>query len=222
MVDKAQTDVDNIIRDIIRDIKEMGQRTKLSIDRTVTSLKEQEIGLADKVIEMNREIDEFGDVVEDKCTRTMTIKVSPTQLRMLKGTLKMIIDLKSISGLAVEIAYITKATEGSPHIKPLVDIPRMSDILQEMLDGSIEALEKQDVELAMDIASRDEEIDALFDQVRRELITYMIEDPKKIANASHLTFASRYLERMGDHINNLCERVVYMVTGEKQDLNKRG
>ena len=220
MVDKAQTDVDNIIRDIIQDIKEMGQRTRLSIDRTVTSLKEQETSLADKVIEMNREIDEFGDVVEDKCTRTMTIKVSPVQLRMLKGTLKMIIDLKSISGLAVEIAFITKATAGSPHIKPLVDIPRMSDILQEMLDGSIEALEKQDVELAKDIASRDEEVDALFDQVRRELITYMIEDPKKIANASHLTFASRYLERMGDHINNLCERVVYMVTGEKQDLNK--
>jgi len=220
MVDKAQTDVDNIIKDIIQDIKEMGQRTRLSIDRTVTSLKEQETGLADKVIEMNREIDEFGDVVEDKCTRTMTIKVSPGQLRMLKGTLKMIIDLKSISGLAVEIAFITKATAGSPHIKPLVDIPRMSDILQEMLDGSIEALEKQDVELAKDTALRDEEIDALFDQVRRELITYMIEDPKKIANASHLTFASRYLERMGDHINNLCERVVYMVTGEKQDLNK--
>ncbi len=98
----------------------------------------------------------------------------------------------------------------------------MSDILQEMLDGSIEALEKQDVELAKDTASRDEEVDALFDQVRRELITYMIEDPKKITNASHLTFASRYLERMGDHINNLCERVVYMVTGEKPDLNKRG
>ncbi len=219
-MNKAQTDVDNIIRDIIQDIKEMGLRTKLSIDRTVTSLKEQETGLADKVIEMNREIDEFGDVVEDKCTRTMTIKVSPGQLRMLKGTLKMIIDLKSISSLAVEIAFITKATAGSPHIKPLVDIPRMSDILQEMLDGSIEALEKQDIELAKDTASRDEEIDALFDQVRRELITYMIEDPKKIANASHLTFASRYLERMGDHINNLCERVVYMVTGEKQDLNK--
>lgn len=221
-MDKAQTDVDNIIRDIVRDIKEMGQRTRLSIDRTVTSLKEQETGLADKVIEMNREIDEFGDVVEDKCTRAMTMKVSPDQLRMLKGTLKMIIDLKSISSLAVEIAYITKATAGSPHIKPLVDIPRMSDILQEMLNGSIEALEKQDVELAKDTASRDEEVDALFDQVRRELITYMIEDPKKIANASHLTFASRYLERMGDHINNLCERVVYMVTGEKQDLNKRG
>ncbi len=222
MVDKTQTDVDNIIRDIIKDIKEMGQCTKLSIDRTVTSLKEQKTGLADKVIEMNREIDEFGDVVEDKCTRTMTTKVSPAQLRMLKGTLKMIIDLKSISGLAVEIAFITKATASSPHIKPLVDIPRMSDILQEMLDGSIEALEKQDVELAKDTASRDEEVDALFDQVRRELITYMIEDPKKIANASHLTFASRYLERMGDHINNLCERVVYMVTGEKPDLNKRG
>jgi phosphate transport system protein len=91
--------------------------------------------------------------------------------------------------------------------------------LQEMLEGSLDALEKQDADLARSTASRDDEVDALFDQIRRELITYMIEDPTKIANASHLTFAARYLERMGDHINNLCESVVYIVTGLKVDLN---
>ncbi|MCK4937528.1 MAG: phosphate transport system regulatory protein PhoU, partial [Methanosarcinales archaeon] len=101
----------------------------------------------------------------------------------------------------------------------LVDIPRMSDQLQDMLDGSFEALKNQDVELAKSTALKDNEIDALFDQIRRELITYMMEDPKKITNASHLTFVARYLERMGDHINNLCENVVYIVTGEKVDLN---
>lgn len=215
----AKTDVDNIIQDIIRDMQEIGQYIKTSIDQSVTSLKEQNTGMADKVIESKKEIEELGDAIDDKCTRTMTLRVSPAQLRSLKGILKMIIDLKSIRDLAIEIAFITKVTSHAPHIKPLVDIPRMSEILQEMLDASLDALEKKDADLAKNIASRDDEVDALFDQIRRELITYMIEDPKKIANASHLTFASRYLERMGDHINNICESIVYMVTGLKVDLN---
>jgi phosphate transport system protein len=219
MVNIEKNDIDNIIQEIIKDIREMGLCIKTSIDNSVTSLKEQNTIMADKVIENKKIIDELGDVIEDKCTKTMTIKVSTNQLRMLKGGLKMIIDLGNIQGLAIEIAFITKATSQALHIKPLVDIPRMSDILEEMLDGSLDALEKQDADLARSTASRDDEVDALFDQIRRELITYMIEDPTKIANASHLTFAARYLERMGDHINNLCESVVYIVTGLKVDLN---
>lgn len=219
MVGNESDDVDGIITGIINDIKEMGHKVKSSIDLTVTSLKEQDTSMADRVIEENTVINELGDVIEDRCTRTMTMKVSTVQLRILKGVLKMIIDLNNISNLAVEVAFITKVTFQSPHIKKLVDIPRMSVILQDMLDASLDALEKQDAEMARVTAARDEEVDALFDQIRRELITYMIEDPKKIANASHLTFASRYLERMGDHINNLCESVVYMVTGEKVNLN---
>ena len=214
-----KNDIDNIIKEIIKDIREMGLCIKTSIDGSVTSLTEQNTSMADKVIENKKKIDKLGDVIEDKCTKTMTMKVSPSQLRMLKGGLKMIIDLGNIQDLAIEIAFITKATAQAPHIKPLVDIPRMSDILQEMLDGSLDALEKQDADLARSIASRDDEVDALFDQIRRELITYMIEEPQKIANASHLTFSARYLERMGDHINNLCESVVYIVTGLKEDLN---
>jgi phosphate transport system protein len=219
MVNIEKNDIDNIIQEIIKDIREMGLCIKTSIDNSVTSLKEQNTIMADKVIENKKIIDELGDVIEDKCTKTMTIKVSTNQLRMLKGGLKMIIDLGNIQGLAIEIAFITKATSQALHIKPLVDIPRMSVLLQEMLEGSLDALEKQDADLARSTASRDDEVDALFDQIRRELITYMIEDPTKIANASHLTFAARYLERMGDHINNLCESVVYIVTGLKVDLN---
>ena len=219
MVVKDENNLDDIIQDIINDLVEMGQSVKISIDQCVISLKEQNISVADKVIVSKKEIDEKGNVIEDKCTRGMTLKVPPLQLRTLKGVLKMVIDLESIFKLAVEIALITKVTSHTPHIKPLVDIPRMSDQLQEMLDGSLDALKDQDVELARSTALKDNEIDALFDQIRRELITYMMEDPKKITNASHLTFVARYLERMGDHINNLCESVVYIVTGEKVDLN---
>ena len=219
MADIDKNDIDTIIQEIIKDIREMGLYIKTSIDKSVTSLKEQNTSMADKVIENKKMIDELEDVIEDKCTKTMTMKVSSSQLRMLKGALKIIIDLGNIQDLAIEIAFITKATANAPHIKPLVDIPRMSDLLQEMLDSSLDALEKQDADLARNTASGDDEVDALFDQIRRELITYMIEDPQKIANASHLTFAARYLERMGDHINNLCESVVYIVTGLKEDLN---
>ncbi|MCL7416007.1 MAG: phosphate signaling complex protein PhoU [ANME-2 cluster archaeon] len=219
MVGTDENNVDKLIQDIIHDMMEMGQSVKVSIARSVNSLKEQNTSMADKVLESKKEIDDKGNVIEDKCTMGMTLKVSPVQLRTFKGILRMIIDLESIQDMAVEVALITKVTSQAPHIKPLVDIPRMSDQLQVMLDSSLDALKNRDVELARSTALKDNEIDALFDQIRRELITYMIEDPQKIANASHLTFAARYLERMGDHINNLCESLVYIVTGEKVDLN---
>ncbi|MBW6519110.1 MAG: phosphate signaling complex protein PhoU [ANME-2 cluster archaeon] len=219
MAGKEEDTINDIKQDIIHDLVELGEHVKVSIDRAVISLKEQDTSMADKVIGSKKEINDMGNAIEDKCTRGMTLKVSPLQLRTFKGILKMIIDLESIFSLAVEISLITKVTYLTPHIKPLVDIPRMSDQLQEMMDGSFVALKNQDVELAKSTALKDNDIDALFDQIRRELITYMMEDPKKITNASHLTFVARYLERMGDHVNNLCESVVYIVTGEKVDLN---
>lgn len=219
MANKEKDSIYDIQQDIIHDLAGLGEHVKVSIDRAVISLKEQDTSMADKVIGSKKAINDMSNVIEDKCTKGMTLKVSPLQLRTFKGILKMIIDLESIFNLAVEIALITKVTHLTPHIKPLVDIPRMSDQLQEMMDGSFEALRNQDAELAKSTALKDNDIDALFDQIRRELITYMMEDPKKITNASHLTFAARYLERMGDHINNLCETVVYIVTGMKVDLN---
>lgn len=219
MSGNGETDTDRNVQEIIEDIWNMGQLVRSSIEESVVSLKEQNTSIADNVIRYRDEINKQGDIIEDKCTAAMTRKVSSKQLRILKGSMKMIIELENITSLAVEIAFITKATSQSPHIKPLVDIPRMSVLLQEMLVETLDALKSQDSELAENTAAKDDEIDALFDQIRRELITYMIEDPKKIANASHLTFASRYLERMGDHINNMCEIVVFMVTGLKVNLN---
>jgi phosphate transport system protein len=140
-------------------------------------------------------------------------------LRLIISALKMSIDLERMGDLALEIAVITKITASVPPIKPLVDIPRMSDICQDMLKNLTIAFENKDVELAKVVAKRDDEIDMLFDQVRRELISYMIEDPKKITSAQHLNFVARYLERIGDHITNLSENVVFMVTGERVELN---
>jgi phosphate transport system protein len=140
-------------------------------------------------------------------------------LRLIISALKMSIDLERIGDLSLEIAVITKITASVQPIKPLVDLPQMSDICQDMLKNIMVAFENKDVEAAKIAAKRDDEIDMLFDQVRRELISYMIEDPTKITGAQHLTFVARYLERIGDHLTNISENVVFMVTGERVELN---
>ncbi len=198
----------------------MGGLVSKAIGDSVLSLKNRDVGMAQKVIEMDHEIDALDLNIEDNCMRLLALQQPMARdLRLIISVLKMSIDLERMGDLALEIAVITKITADSPPIKPLVDIPRMSDICQDMLKNLMNAFENKDIELARVVAKRDDEIDALFDQVRRELISYMIEDPKKLTGAQHLTFVARYLERIGDHITNLSENVVFMVTGERVELN---
>ena len=198
----------------------MGGLVSKAIGDSVLSLKNRDIGLAQKVIEMDNEIDAMDHKIEEDCMRLLALQQPMARdLRLIISVLKMSIDLERMGDLSLEIAVITKITASVPLIKPLVDIPRMSDICQDMLKNIMIAFENKDVELAKIVAKRDDEIDMLFDQVRRELISYMIEDPKKITGAQHLNFVARYLERIGDHITNLSENVVFMVTGERVELN---
>ncbi len=191
-----------------------------NIQKAVASLKHQNLDEANEVINSDDEIDKLYATIEDTCFALLALQQPMAKdLRLIGSIIKIIIDLERIGDLALEIAWITRSTIKQPHIKPLVDLPRMAKICGEMLTSAMQAFESYDSELAKQTAKRDDEIDALFDQVRRELITYMIEDPTKIKNASHLTFAARYLERSGDHITNVCESVVYMVTGERIELN---
>ena len=198
----------------------MGNLVSIAIGDSVLSLKNRDAEMAQKVIEKDHEIDALDYSIEDNCMRLLALQQPMARdLRLIVSVLKMSIDLERMGDLALEIAVITKITAGSPPIKPLVDIPRMSDICQDMLKNIMNAFENKDIELARIVAKRDDEIDMLFDQVRRELISYMIEDPKNITGAQHLTFVARYLERIGDHITNLSENVVFMVTGERVELN---
>jgi phosphate transport system protein len=202
------------------EIVSMGSLVSKAIGDSVLSLKDQDVGLAQKVIEMDKEIDAMDHKIEEDCMRLLALQQPMARdLRLIISVLKMSIDLERMGDLSLEIAVITKITANVPPIKPLVDIPRMSDICQDMLRNLMIAFENKDVELAKVVAKRDDEIDMLFDQVRRELISYMIKDPKKITSAQHLTFVARYLERIGDHITNLSENVVFMVTGERLELN---
>jgi len=198
----------------------MGNLVGITIGEAVLSLKHRDVEKAQKVIDMDKEIDALDHSIEENCMRLLALQQPMARdLRLIISVLKMSIDLERMGDLALEVAVITKMTADVPPIKPLIDIPRMAETCQQMLGDTMSAFENKDVELARAVAKRDDEIDMLFDQVRRELISYMIEDPKKITGAQHLTFVARYLERIGDHITNLCENVVFMVTGERVELN---
>ena len=106
-----------------------------------------------------------------------------------------------------------------PLVKPLIDIPRMAAKANDMLSRSLEALVARDVEKAKAVSHEDDEVDALHDQVVRELISFMIEDPRTIQRALYLTWVSHNLERIADRVTNICERVVYIVTGEMEEIN---
>ncbi len=202
------------------EVLDMGSLVGKAIGDSVLSLKNRDLEMAQKVIDMDNEIDAIDHTIEENCMRLLALQQPMARdLRLIISALKMSIDLERMGDLALEIAVITKMSANVPQVKPLIDIPRMSEICQQMLANTMSAFENKDVEIAKAIAKRDDEVDMLFDQVRRELISYMIEDPKKITGAQHLTFVARYLERIGDHITNLCENVVFMVTGERVEMN---
>ncbi len=202
------------------EILNMGSLVGRAIGDGVLSLKNRDVEIAQKVIDMDDEIDAIDHQIEEDCMRLLALQQPMARdLRLIISVLKMSIDLERMGDLALEVAVITKMTANVPPVKPLIDIPRMSEICQDMLANTMSAFETRDAELAKQVAKRDDEVDALFDQIRRELITIMIEDPRKITGAQHLTFVARYLERIGDHITNLCENVVFMATGERMELN---
>jgi phosphate transport system protein len=131
----------------------------------------------------------------------------------------MTMDLERIGDHAEDIARATKRMADQPLLKPLVDIPRMAEMVQRMLRTGLDAFVQRDVDLAHQMAAADDAVDHLYGQVFRELLTYMIEDPHSIQRATHLLFSAQALERMGDHATNIAERVIYMVTGTLKELN---
>ncbi|NQE53638.1 hypothetical protein C5S29_08590 [ANME-1 cluster archaeon GoMg3.2] len=139
-------------------------------------------------------------------------------LRTIGTCMKIITDFDRISDLAGDIAEIVVRIADEPYVKPLIDIPRMSEISQGMLSDCLEAFSTGEIKMLEDFSERDDEIDALFDQVRRELLTLTIEKPRFIANASHLNFVALHLERIGDHACNIASRIIYMVTGKRRKL----
>jgi len=198
----------------------LGELVGTSIKNSVEALCDHNVEQAEAAIKGDAEIDVHSAKIEIQCMRLLALQQPMARdLRMIGAVIKINLDLERMSDLAVDIAKIVVVIGDEKHIKPLIDIPRMARTACNMLDNVMQAFSELNTDLAYETAKSDDEIDALFDQVRRELITLMVEDPRKLASASHLTFVARYLERIGDHATNICESVVYMVTGDRVKLN---
>jgi phosphate transport system protein len=143
-----------------------------------------------------------------------------SDLRFLVAGIKINSDLERIGDQAVSIALRARSLIGQPRLKPLIDIPRMADLVQWMVRKSLDAFVQQDPELARSVIDGDDEVDALRDQVFRELLTYMMGDPTTVPRALDLILVSRNLERIADHATNIAEDVIYIVRGE--DVRERG
>lgn len=209
------------LKELQQEILRMGSMVEEAIDLAVTALKEQDVEKAKKVRAGDEAIDDLELEIEDRCVKLIaTQQPMAKDLRKISVAFKIITDLERMADYASDIAKATMMIAEQPLIKPLIDIPRMAKLAQDMVRKSLDSYVNEDVELAMTLAEADDEVDSLHSQVLRELLTYMMEDSKTIQQATYLSFVSRYLERIADHATNIGERVIYMVTGKRQDLNE--
>jgi phosphate transport system protein len=207
--------------DIQNKLQHMGCLVEASIAKTIEALKTQNQELAQAVIDGDDLIDDLEQEIEEKCLEVIaTQQPMAKDLRRVATLFKMINDLERMADYATSIAKITKRIGEQPFIKPLVDIPRMAVLSQKMVKQALDAYVREDVELAASVGKDDDEVDKLFGQIFRELLTIMMENPKTITQATQLLFVGRWLERISDHATNIAEEVIFLVTGEKRNLNE--
>ena len=207
---------DQELESVRQELVHMGQIVQDAIKNAVDALARRDKALAQQVMDGDDLIDSMQVEIEDRCI-SLIARQQPvaTDLRILGTGLKITTDLERIGDHAFDIAKIVLLIGDEPLIKPLVDIPRMAVMAQSMLEDSLQAYLKLDIQLAEKVCRDDDLVDQLYHQVFRELLTYMLEDPKKINQATQLIFVARYLERIADHSTNVAEWVIYLVTGER-------
>lgn len=165
-------------------------------------------------------MDELDFEIENKCLLLIALQQPIAKdLRSVGTLLKIITDMERIGDYGVNIAKVTLDIQNEKLIKPLIDIPRMTEIIERMLDKSMESFMNEDIELARNVAEMDDEVDMIYTNINDELMDIIAQNPTTLKQATCLLLVARYLERIADHITNICERIIYMVTGERVEIN---
>ncbi|MCU6710465.1 phosphate signaling complex protein PhoU [Paenibacillus sp. J5C_2022] len=199
---------------------EMGAFVKKALDDSVEALKNVDVEAAQAVIDKDIELNSMEeDVMELGSKLIATQQPVAKDLRRILSAFRIASDLERMGDLSVDIAKVVLRLDGQELIKPLIDLPRMAEIIGTMTDESIQSFVQENVDLAYKMAKDDDQVDMLYGQITRELSLMMMENPRNIAQASLLSFVGRYMERFGDHATNIGESVVYLVTGTRPDLN---
>ncbi|HSP15531.1 MAG TPA: phosphate signaling complex protein PhoU [Thermoanaerobaculia bacterium] len=211
-----------MLRHFDRDIEQlkelllrMGAMVEDAISDSIRALLERDSAIAERVIGSDDAIDRM-ELEVDQHTLQLIAKMQPAavDLRFVATAMKITPELERIADLAVDVAERAVELNREPPLKPLIDIPRLALIAQDMVRQSLDAFVRRDAALARQVIARDDEVDSLTEQSFRELLTYMLEDSRNISRAIRLTFVGKYFERMADHATNVCEMVVYLVEGK--------
>ena len=208
-----------------QEILRMGTLVEKAVELAVQSLRDGDVQMAVQVIDDDDLVDRLEVELEERCIRLIALQQPLAgDLRIIGTVLKVITDLERVADYATNIAEITVRLAGAPLFKPLVDIPRMARMAQQMLRQSLDAFVQRDVELAEAVCRADDPVDELFSALYDELMGYVNEaaDRQRITQAINLIFVARYLERIADHATNIGERVIYMVTGKRVAHQLRG
>lgn len=207
------------LKEIEGDFIAMGSMVEKAIGLSVDALRNRDLALAKQIIKDDAKINQIRfDIEERSLLLVATQQPVASELRIIASILNVIWEMERIADHAEGIARVAIMIGNEPPLKPLVDIPRMAEKVNSMLRRSLEAFVNRDAEAARKITVEDDEIDQLYDQIFRELLSFMLEDPRTITRATRLIWVAHNLERSGDRVTNICERVVFIVTGKMEEI----
>ena len=198
----------------------MGRHTEEAIRLAIEALRTRDPACIEEVFRREEEVDRLELAIEQRCLSLIALQQPVAgDLRAIGTALKIVTDLERMADHARDIARAAQRLGDEPLIKPLIDIPRMADLARLMVRWALDAYLRADVDLARRMIERDDELDALHRQILHELLVIMLANPSAIAQATQLMMIAQHLERMGDHATNVGEWILYMVTGERIELN---
>lgn len=203
------------LRELRRRVLEMGGFVEKQIDDAMRALMDRNAQEAERIIERDHVVNRMDVEIDEMCLRLLALhQPAARDLRLITTALKINADLERAGDMARNICERAMELSLEPQLKPYVDLPRMARMTQEMLQDSLNSFVREDVDLALRVCRADAAVDALMEQIFRELISYMVEDPETISRAMRIIFISKYLERVADHATNIAEMVVFMVKGK--------
>ena len=211
---------DRDLEELSRKISIMGMMVQERVGMAIVSLSKQDMELANEVITGDISINELQAEIEENIILLIAIQQPiATDLRKIVAGFKITMHLERIGDLAADIAKVTIRIGNAKLIKPLIDIPQMGKLVCDMIVKGLDAYVHVNAKKAQEMSLIDEEIDHLYGQIFRELLVFLMEDPKMINQATYLILVGRFLERMGDYCTNIGEDIVYIATGKRTDLN---
>jgi phosphate transport system protein len=216
---QSRAHYDRQLQELRDDLLMLGSMVEKAVSRSVDALRQRNAGLAAEVIRDDQKIDDLTYNLEERALLLIaTQQPMATDLRTIAAGLFIVSELERIGDYAEGIGKIAMRMIDEPPLKPLIDIPRMAAIATDMLHQALDAFIDRDLEACRRIWRRDDEVDALYNQVYRELLIYMLNDPTTIERATQLTWTAHNLERIADRVTNICERIAFVITGNPREL----